>query len=185
MKGENSEIRSASDSDGEIDNTECSRFVIKGTNETVFVKITEDSETKAVSTLVGNAKASKVKFDNAGTLTITEEKDANNKLVAQTLIVDEIDITGDLNIAGENRTIRIYGNADGGSMTINSGTTLIKDYAHVIVGRSTSAATVTIVNGATLKVSNSAEFSGFAASYKAVVKGNVSNYGTMNNVEFQ
>lgn len=185
MMGENSEIKSATDSKGEIDNTECSRFVSKGNAETVFVKITEDTETKAVSTLVGNAKASKVKFDNAGTLTITEEKDADNKLVTQTLIVDEIDITGNLNIAGENRTIRIYGNADGGSMTINSGTTLIKDYAHVIVGRSTNAATVTIVNGATLKVSNSAEFSGYAASYKAVVKGNVSNYGTMNNVEFQ
>lgn len=185
MKGENSEIKSATDSNGEIDNTECSRFVNKGTNETVFVKITAATETKAVSTLVGNAKASKVKFDNAGTLTITEEKDADNKLVTQTLIVDEIDITGNLNIAGENRTIRIYGNADGGSMTINSGTTLIKDYAHVIVGRSTSAATVTIVNGATLKVSNSAEFSGYAANYKAIVKGNVSNYGTMNNVDIQ
>lgn len=185
MKGENSEIKSASDSDGEIDNTECSRFVIKGTNETVFVKITEDSETKAVSTLVGNAKASKVKFDNAGTLTITEEKDANNKLVAQTLIVDEIDITGDLNIAGENRTIRIYGNANGGSMTINKGTTLIKDYAHVIVGRATNGATVTIANGATLKISNSAEFSGYSKDYPAEITGNVSQYGTMNNVNIQ
>lgn len=183
MKGENSEIKSATGSEGEIDNTECSRFVVKGTAETVFVKITASTETKAVATLVGNAKASKVKFDNAGTLTITEEKDSDGKLIQQTLIIDEIDITGDLNIAGENRTVRIYGSTNGGSITINSGTTLIKDYATVIVGRSANEATIEIAEGATLKVSNSAEFSGYSASAEATITGTgtVSNYGTMEN----
>lgn len=182
MKGENSEIKSATGSKGEIDNTECSRFVVKGTAETVFVKITASTETKAVATLVGNAKASKVKFDNAGTLTITEEKDSDGKLIQQTLIIDEIDITGDLNIAGENRTLRIYGSgspATGGTITIKSGTTLIKDYAKVLVGGSSDGATVTIEKGATLKVSNSAEFSGYSAD--ATITGTVSNYGTMEN----
>lgn len=188
MKGENSEIKSATGSEGEIDNTECSRFVVKGTTETVFVKITASTETKAVATLVGNAKASKVKFDNAGTLTITEEKDSDGKLINQALVVDAIDITGDLNIAGENRTLRIYGSgspATGGTITIKSGTTLIKDYAKVLVGGSSYGATVAIEEGATLKVSNSAEFSGYSESKKATITGTgtVSNYGTMENIE--
>lgn len=183
-------ISTGKEGEGLVDNSAISSQVTASDKETIYVKVTEGVNASELNEQIGDAKAKRVVFDNAGTLTVDPVMNADGTVVlgaTQDLRVNQIYINGDLTISGTKDVVLGLGNLSGGTqMNILSGTTTISTNTYVQYGSTTSWGTyINIAESAKLDVRSSATLAAEVNIDFQDSKGAVSNYGTITTKEIK
>lgn len=181
-------ISTGKEGKGLVDNSAISSQVTASENETIYVKVTESVKASELNEQIGDAKAKRVVFENAGTLTVDPVMNADGTVksgATQDLRVSQIYINGDLTISGTKDVVLGLGNLSGGTqMNILSGTTTISTNTYVQYGSTTSWGTyINIAESAKLDVRSSATLAAEVNIDFQDSKGAVSNYGTITTEE--
>ena len=169
MKSKNARLITAATSDGEIDNTECSNYVTKQANETIFCVVNKPITATALKDLAINSNAKRL--DISGGITIDPVGEATDVTVE----IEEVDIKGDLTISGAKKTLRFTNGTTGTTVNVVNGTTTVASQAILSLGaKDMCDGTLNVGGNTTFIISNGALVYG----NKGTIDGTVENYGT-------
>ena len=168
---------------GEVDNTAVSGRTVASADETIFVKVTEAANAKALNKKLADAQAELVRFVDAGSLTI-EEADYAEGENSFTLTIPTVEIQGDLTISTPvGKELNIYRGVQGETtIDIKKGTTTITEQSKVSLGTKSAGSTIKLAKGTLLNVNNNATLTS-ECNIKFMGEGMVGNYGTITNVK--
>lgn len=131
MVSANARLQSDDTSTGSINNNECSPYVKKTTNETIYVAVTENKKASEIATLVKKSNAKQLQLQGVVTIDptkLTEPvviKGENEKL--------DVVVTGNLNFEGQEGAILSFENAN--NLSVQRGTMLVKNGIKVDFGQ--------------------------------------------------
>ena len=168
---------------GEVDNTAVSGRTVASDGETIFVKVVEAANAKALNKKLADAQAELVRFVDAGSLTIAEADYAEGEN-SFTLTIPTVEIEGDLTISTPvGKELNIY-KGEPGETTINitKGTTTITEQSKVSLGTKGWGSTIKLAKGTLLNVNNNATLTS-ECNIKFKGEGMVGNYGAITNVK--
>lgn len=168
---------------GEVDNTAVSGRTVASKNETIFVKVTEAANAKALNKKLADAQAELVRFVDAGSLTIAEADYAEGEN-SFTLTIPTVEIQGDLTISTPvGKELNIYRGVQGETtIDIKKGTTTITEQSKVSLGTKSAGSTIKLAKGTLLNVNNNATLTS-ECNIKFMGEGMVGNYGAITNVK--
>ena len=168
---------------GEVDNTAVSGRTVASADETIFVKVTEAANAKALNKKLADAQAELVRFVDAGSLTIAEADYAEGEN-SFTLTIPTVEIQGDLTISTPvGKELNIYRGVQGETtIDIKKGTTTITEQSKVSLGTKSAGSTIKLAKGTLLNVNNNATLTS-ECNIKFMGEGMVGNYGAITNVK--
>ena len=168
---------------GEVDNTDVSGRTVASDGETIFVKVVEAANAKALNKTLADAQAELVRFVDAGSLTLTEADYAEGE-TSFTLTIPTVEIEGDLTISTPvGKELNIYRGAQGETIIkVKKGTTTIERQSKVSLGNENAGSTIELAKGTLLNVNNNATLTS-ECNIKFKGDGMVGNYGTITNVK--
>ena len=174
MKSASAQLSTATNSDGEIDNTEMSAYLAAQTGETVFCKVEGTVEATELGEMLTAAKATRLDINGEINLTAMN---GQTEITDYTIPVAAVNAVGNLKLNAAGKTIRFAGADNTASLTVNAGTTEIAQNTRVILRSNTSgvkAGELTVEEGATLTIAGGATL----ISKDNAGAGTVNNYGT-------
>ena len=168
---------------GEVDNTAVSGRTVASDGETIFVKVVEAANAKALNKKLADAQAELVRFVDAGSLTIAEADYAEGEN-SFTLTIPTVEIQGDLTISTPvGKELNIYKGVQGETtIDIKKGTTTITEQSKVSLGTKSAGSTIKLAKGTLLNVNNNATLTS-ECNIKFKGEGMVGNYGTITGVK--
>lgn len=168
---------------GEVDNTNVSGRTVASEGETIFVKVVEAANAKALNKKLADAQAELVRFVDAGSLTIAEADYAEGEN-SFTLTIPTVEIQGDLTISTPvGKELNIYRGVQGETtIDIKKGTTTITEQSKVSLGTKSAGSTIKLAKGTLLNVNNNATLTS-ECNIKFMGEGMVGNYGAITNVK--
>ena len=172
-----------SDAKGEVNNTAISGRTVASKSETIFVKVTEAANAKALNKTLADAQAELVRFVDAGSLTIADADYAKDA-TSFTLTIPTVEIQGDLTISTPaGKELNIFTGVDGETtVDIKRGRVTIAEQSKVSLGSNRYGSTIKLAEGTLLNVNNNATLTS-GVNIKFQGKGMVGNYGTITNVK--
>ena len=168
MKSENARLVTATDSDGQIDNTKGSKYVTKQADETIFCVVDKPIKATELADLVLDANAKRL--DISGAVTIDPATGENDVTVE----IETVNVKGDLTIEGKNKVLRFTNGDIGTVFNIEKGTTRIEPQTKMSLGKAgVIDGTINLSKNTTLIIANNATLYG----KKGDESGTVEDYG--------
>lgn len=158
MKSKTASVQSADGSEGKIDNTVLSPYVLKVENETVYAEVSGEKKASEIATIVSGSNATELYL--SGTITIDPaEKETQVSILGEQTTLKVI-ANGDLTFKPTKTGDKVWfdnSGRTGATFNVEKGTTIVEQGAVVSFGKGLDNQ-VSVSNGALLKIQAGAEF---------------------------